>query len=235
MDITNFLTPKSKPFYDLVISIVEKLEEYQQKVDLWKIPDGLECNIVIFGGFIRDLILHYFEYQKDDNSEFNKPKDIDLWFHYKSPYDTQYHKFSHSMTSWERYLSALKKIMRHHSEYDVEDSLTGFIHSYEITDYCVLTMTIDNIRFDMCANINKYSGESFTTFKDLSDFTVNNLFIDTKGMMKKRINYANYTLDDCIDDIKHKKLHNIFIDPGNEYGVRFDAREKKMLSYGYTY
>ena len=238
MNINNFLTPKSKPFYDHIIGIIQKLNEYQQKVELWKLPDNLQCNIVIFGGFIRDLIRHYFEYQNNEDVEFIKPKDIDTWFHYKSPMDDEYHKFSHSMTSWIRYLRALNEIMRYNSEYDVNHYLSGYSFSVDITKYCVCTMEIDEINFDMCTDINNYSGKAFTTFKNLSDFTVNNLYIDINGQLNKRDDCSDYTLDICIDDIKNKKLHNIYIVPNEEeYSMInfFDKREKKMLEYGYVY
>ena len=233
MNINNFLTPKSKPFYDHIISIIEKLNEYQKNAELPH-RNGAECDIVIFGGFIRDLILHYFEYQKNQDIEFIKPKDIDTWFHYISIHDNEYRKFSHSMTSWQRYLSTIKKMIHEFSEYDIKNQM-GYTISYDLSNYCVYTMEIDGINFDMCANINNYSGNAFTTFKNLSDFTVNNLYIDTKGQLKKRIDCPDYTIDDCIEDIKNKKLHNIYVDLGKEYGVCFDKRKKKMLDYGYTY
>jgi hypothetical protein len=99
-------------------------------------------------------------------------------------------------------------------------------------------MEIDEINFDMCTNINNFSEKAYTTFKNLSDFTVNNLYIDINGQLNKRIDCSNYTLDDCIEDIKNKKLHNIYIVPNEEeYSMInfFDKREKKMLEYGYVY
>ena len=230
MNINTYLTPKSKPFYNHVIGIVEKLLECHQKIDLLKITQ-LECDIVIFGGFVRDLILHYFEYQNDENIEFIKPKDIDLWFHYNNPNG----KFTHSMTSWTHYIKQIKKTIDNCSEYSVNKKLECYSFSDDISKYCVIAMEIDNIKIDMCTNINHFSETSFTTFKDLSDFTVNNLYIDTQGQLNKRVERDNFTLNECIEDIHNKKLHNIYVNPGSDYGLRFDQREKKMLEYNYNY
>jgi DNA-binding FrmR family transcriptional regulator len=94
----------------------------------------------------------------------------------------------------------------------------------------------------MCTEIN-----NFSTFETLSDFSVNNLYIDIKGEIKKRVD-CDYTIDDIIEQIKNKKLINIVnktfvethldehIDFPGAYENRFkENREKKMIEYGFSY
>ena len=64
--IINYLTPKSSPYYEKVQMVVSKL------------ADIMEHPIVIYGGMVRDIITHYYEYQRDNSVEFIEPNDVDL-------------------------------------------------------------------------------------------------------------------------------------------------------------
>jgi len=50
----NFLTPKSSPYYERVQSIVNKM------------ANTIEYPIMIYGGMVRDMITHYYEYNFDN-------------------------------------------------------------------------------------------------------------------------------------------------------------------------
>lgn len=111
------------------------------------------------------------------------------------------------------------------------------------SDYGVINMTIDDIKFDMCTRIN-----GFTTFDTLTDFVCNNLYFDINGNIHIRVK-CDYSIEDIIEQIKNKKLINMlnkeFIqkecleywnpDDTDFYEKKWKYREDKMLSYGYNY
>lgn len=70
----NFLTPKSSPYYERVQSIVNKM------------ANTIEYPIMIYGGMVRDMITHYYEYNFDNNVEFTEPNDVDLHIMHPSEY-----------------------------------------------------------------------------------------------------------------------------------------------------
>jgi hypothetical protein len=113
VNIATYLTPESQPFFEHVMAIVKKMEEYYEKIDTHKNPTGTVCNIYIFGGFIRDLITHYFKYQQDNTTKFVEFKDIDLWFYYP---DKKNYGYKNSMTTWNWATNSLFKIMKYHKQ-----------------------------------------------------------------------------------------------------------------------
>ncbi len=148
-----YLTPKSKPYFDKISAIVKN------------ISNVLKSDIFIFGGCVRDLIQHYFEYITDNEVEFIEPKDVDIWV-----------SDDHSMRSWD---IAMKNLYKRKDEIAPESNFTfmgGAGGGTPFSDrevYSLVKIIIDNINFDMTTNVNDWS-----VYNDLSDFTVNNLSID---------------------------------------------------------
>ena len=213
-NVQTFLTEQTRPFYERVINIVKDLEEITH------------TKVVIFGGFIRNIIECYF-----NPSIVFKINDVDIWF-----------LNGHSLTTWERSVTHI------YNQINIcHNSSKKDFHHYGISehriDYGVIKMTIDDIKFDMCTRIN-----GFTTFDTLTDFVCNNLYIDINGNINIRVK-CEYPINDIIEQIKNKKLIAMldkeFIEtecltywnPNDKqfYEDKWKYREDKMLSYGYNY
>ncbi len=228
-NIKYYLTPKSKPYYTKVIEIVEYLKTiafYDKSSSFFGSSTKLEIHI--FGGFVRNIISHYFNPTED----FVPSADVDIWFDY-SQYRT------HSYNSWRRHCVKMFGDLK--QKYDVgnECLISNELGPRETYGLCKLT--IDGIKFDFNTDIN---GES--TYSSLADFSVNNLSINTEGNLSKRVNECcDYSLEELIEHIKDKKLINIldvkqvmkYIEWGylNEETrqIKFHQRITKMISYGY--
>ncbi len=230
-NIKQYLTPKSEIYYNKVISIIEYLKtiaffDNNSQINNYKVE------INIFGGFIRDIISHYF-YPDED---FIPSADVDMWFTYYCNDKI----LSYSQNMWNSLF--IKIINDLKMKYNVSKAITTY-ESVPRETYGVCKATIDNIQFDFNTDINGSS-----SYKTISDFTVNNLSIDMNGNILKRVNECcDFNVDDIIIHIKQKKLINIvnpkIIEKYIEQGLStkeiqellINRREQKMKKYGYKY
>ena len=228
LNINSFLTNSdAKAFYEKVLSITRDIEE---------ITKG---RVLIFGGLLRRIIETHF----NPDLKFETP-DVDIWINRIFPEDSfydVYREFGYSHTSWdrERKLIFTEIAKKHKTD---ENYLVYPEFGYRI-NYGVCTMVIDDIKFDMCTNINL-----FTTFTKLSDYSCNNLYTDTvTGTLAMRVK-TQYDINDCIEHIRNKKLYEIYDEDfitnelinycpnhASYYDEKKKYRKEKMLSYGYSY
>jgi hypothetical protein len=226
INISTFLTENSTSYYRKVIDIINSLS---QSTSIYY--DGKCPNIYIFGGFIRNLIEHYYL----NDTYFSTPNDIDIWFDYS---DISYRR-THSYTSWSKELTIMLENIK--NKYNLIEFVQPKIYGIHLT-YGLSTIKIDDITFDLCTKVNHFS-----TFNTLCDFTCNNLYIDLNGNLHKKIDCL-YTIQDSIEHIKNKKLINIINqdiinklakkdeDENNElYNEYMKRRETKMLTMNYSY
>ena len=210
-----YLTPKSKPYFDKINLIVKNISKI------------IESDIFIYGGFVRDLIRHYFEYNSDNMTDFIEPKDVDIWVASK-----------HSLRSWDYDVRNLYK-RKDELNITLMGGAGGGAPFSDREVYSLVKIIIDNINFDMNTNINDWS-----VYNDLSDFTVNNLSIDMNNNITQRTN-TKYTVEEVITHIKdksliccvnHEKLHryiHFFCDETKRYKLALMTRLEKMENKGY--
>jgi hypothetical protein len=221
INIKQFLTPKSEIYYTKVMNIIEDMTRKELYQSVFK---SIELNIYIYGGFIREIISHYFH----PENEFIPSADVDLWFSF---YDSNKSEYSYPYSIWVNNCSKLIKSLG--ETHDISKSVTS--NKIKTTEtYSIYNITIDEIDFDF--NVNTCFCSSYKT---ISDFTVNNLTMDTNGNIYKRITeYCDFDISEIITHIKEKKLIKM-INPEmikTEYTTcRFIKREQKMMNYGYTY
>lgn len=240
-NIKFFITEKSKPYYNKVINIVENFENFinesnPPKPGYWSLKT--KCNI--FGGFIRNIIEHYFEFQEKPDSEFRTPKDIDVWFNKFHINENMERSYCHSETTWNRDIKLLVDKLNE-KYYPTKHPIISYPDICARINYGVKLVNIENIDFDLCTEINW-----FQTFNCLCDYTCNNLYIDIKGNLNYKTN-TKYSISDSIYHIQKRLLIKITdlefinrmkdIDEFSEeyYQEKDEKREKKMLSYGYNY
>ena len=146
--------------------------------------------------------------------------DIDLWI-----------DAAHSETSWSRAICHLRgacNFMLSSMEY----------YNNRSVDYGLYRTVIDGLRFDISAPIN-----GFNIFKNLSDFTCNNLYCTVDGVLNVRYRCA-YSLVDHIEHIRQRRLVDItnwkfiehvqkYLFPNTDYYAKMAYRRDKMLAYGY--
>ena len=216
-NIKDFLTPKSEKYYTEVLNIVRELEEKS------KINDK-NTYISIYGGFIRNIILHYFEYQQNNEVNFTPSKDVDIWFHHNK----------NTWISFNTFLRRMNTIIDSMKEFNFVCDKQNIVDK-NIINYRIQKYIINDIHFDVCSNIN-----NFSTFDTLSDFSVNNIFIDINGVLNKRVNCI-YSLEQCINHIQNREIHVIVddlfiknnIDNFDNHDNYMQLRKLKMNSYGY--
>ena len=228
LNINSFLTNSdAKEFYEKVLSITHDIEE---------ITKG---RVLIFGGLLRRIIETHF----NPDLKFETP-DVDIWINRifpEDPFYDVYREFGHSHTSWDRERRRIfTEISKKHT---TDKDFIVYPQFGHRINYGVCTMTIDDIKFDMCTNINL-----FTTFTKLSDYSCNNLYTDTiTGNLAMRVK-TQYNIDDCIKHIRDKKLYEIYDEDfitnhlinyypkhASYYDEKKKYRKEKMLSYGYSY
>lgn len=234
-NIKLYLTEDTRPLYEKIINIIKELE------------DITHTRVVVFGGFVRRIFENYFNCQKEKDYESFTTPDVDIWF-LNGPCNKNCHlphtfwerPRGHSTSTWQ-YTS--EKIFKELSKKHKVDN-KEFIHLPNIKgiNYSVVSMTIDDIKFDMCTSINK-----FTTFDIISDFVCNNLYFDNTGKVFIRVK-CDYSIEEIIEQIKNKKLIDIInkdffdyefpscwaLNP-NFYEEKWEYRKNKMFGYGYNY
>lgn len=225
-NIKQYLTPKSEIYYNKVMSIIE----YLKTIAFFDNNNKVEINI--FGGFIREIISHYFHPDED----FVPSTDVDIWFkHYNKGLELSY-----SQNIWNSLF--IKMINDLNIKYNISKAFASR-ETVPRETYGVCKATIDGINFDFNTDINGSS-----SYKTISDFTINNLAIDINGNILKRVNECcNFNVGDIIGHIKEKKLINIvnpkviekYIKQGwstkEIQDLLITKREQKMINYGYTY
>jgi len=175
VNIKDFLTEETEKIYNEVIDIVKFLESVTK------------ININIFGGFIRDIICHYY----NPTEEF-KYSDIDIWLMHGRI----------SLNSWKyRVENIVEKIKEKYSK--IEEFGT-YCYTFSARDnYGLLKIIINDIKFDISTNINYDS-----LFNNLCDFSVNNLYINSDGEIFTRTE-TKYNVNETIVHVKEKKIYDI--------------------------
>jgi hypothetical protein len=170
-----FLEQSQRAFYEKVISLCGELEECSN------------MKVVIFGGFVRDLI----------NGEIDRNRDVDLWFFPEENYISQ--------TKWKRKLTSIQdKMIALNHVYENPPRISQENYNPDVgIHYCQYKRIIDGIKFDFCTDINNSA-----MFKDISDFSVNNLYMSLNGEIKTRCD-TEFDVNDVIKHIKEKKLYDI--------------------------
>ena len=216
----NFLTPKSSPYYEKVQMIVSKL------------ADIMEYPIIIYGGMVRDLITHYYEYNFDNSVEFIEPNDVDLHIMCPSKYKIlNYFSMNH-------YNYLIKKLWDNKM---VHKDITDYVNIYR-ENYSLVKFVIDDIKFDISADINHWC-----IYDDITDYSVNCLNVDRNNMIGVR--GINMDVDMILTHIKNKELHHVldrkklqrYIDYYGKdestiqhYESKIVERQQKMLGKGFN-
>ena len=207
-NIKNFLTEKSRPYYNKVQDILNTMQ---------KTP-GQQFQLYVFGGFLRDIICQYY----NPDTKFS-PKDIDVWIEYTDGKAVSLHRWGYYKSK-----EIIENLEQNHT---VEKKVQSRVKSL----YGLVRITVDSIQFDITTNINRRKD---APFYNLTDFTVNNLYMDMDGNIFKRIDgdWCPYTKNQIMLHIKHKKLVDMPF-TYNDYicSDTFDSREFKMIQYGYRY
>lgn len=216
-NINYYLTNNTKEIYKLIIDICKNIENISNS------------KIYIFGGFIRNLIENY--HNPESKFKFN---DIDIWF-----YQSRYDNLNNSFTRWK--INVLRNIVpKLRNIYKISDQVICYSSECPRELYGLYKVNINDINFDFSTNIN-----SENQYKKLSDYTVNNLTMDTEGNLYTRID-TQYTIDNIIEHIKNKKLIKIinsnviddyihYLNDNKEYYIKkMNEREQKMINYGYN-
>ena len=247
--INIFLTPYSRPYYEKVITILQMLQDalnsqtgiYKDHKDIDQMDYPFvvyeeesranKVEILIFGGFLRNLLEHYYS----GETENHPPKDVDIFI-----------KFNQelvripSQTTWIRNIVPfIKESLAGKFEISNTCILITRKHDHE---YCAAKMVIDGIHFDISSHINDW--DISPRFDKLTDYTVNNLVCSLDSILQTRVKIDEYDLTKTLDHIRHKKLISILNESTLGWLYRnFDAvtveeylkeRLAKMLAYGYT-
>jgi len=235
VNINSFLTDYSRPYYDKILNIIETIKASMR--EYYDIKDNIITpEVYIFGGFVRRLIEHYYDYQNslksDTKINFTTNFDIDIWF-----------DFSNWWRKYQSYFIWSKEVKHIYSKINDKYKNTKILSYPEFGSrlvYGLYTIYIEDIKFDMCTNINH-----FETFSTLCDFTCNNLYIDLNGNIYIKTK-SSYSIQDCFEHIKNKILINIinqniindmaeYSGDRNYYTEKILYREQKMLNDGYRY
>ena len=248
-NISNFLTPYSCPYYEKVITILQMLQDalnsqtgiYKDHKDIDQMDYPFvvyeeesranKVEILIFGGFLRNLLEHFYSCE----TKYNPPKDIDIFIRFNTHLVR-----TPSQTSWiQNIIPFIKTSLS--EKYDLSYTNILVNHYYDY-DYCLTRMIIDGIHFDISSHIN--DNRECPRFDELTDYTVNNLLCNLQGNLQTRVKIAKYDIALTMEHIRHMKLISILnqstlqwlscsvsIISCEEY---LKDRLAKMLAYGYT-
>ena len=270
IDIATYLTPASRAYYDKVLAIITHLEtainsvkaEHQPGATSEKAgdedwPDYIisqakypfaiysretndnhnNADIYIFGGFLRNIMEHHHSSAR----EFTPPKDVDIFIRFD-----ELHVPTPSQTTWwQRFVPFFISTLS--QKYKV-CKLPAKHNSYSDYDYCLTSLIVDDIKFDITSHINDFHGKC-PRFEELTDYTVNNLMLDTSGKLQTRVKLDDYDLAISLEHIRirqlvfinNEKVYKWLIGMYNDeeckaaYDEYMSARKTKMLSYGYTF
>ena len=226
--------------YNKIINICKTIEQLLT-------TDRVMAKVYIFGGFVRDTIHKYFVNPTIvvDNENINMFNDIDIWVFFVPTYDC---KLCLSPNKWNKIIVSMVNHMEMFNVQFMEKSYSerlGFVKNNVINYPCVKLM-IDGIKFDLCTNLYSYD-----TFKTMSDFTVNNLYIDLDGNIYSRSGSPNNVQialnhiflskiesNICVADwATHIKVWNNYsYDIPNEFVMQhMGYRFQKLISRGFVY
>lgn len=178
-DITKYLTPKSTPYYEKVKSTITEL------YDIIKYP------IIIYGGMVRDIIAHYYEYNIDNMVEFIEPNDVDI--HISCP--SKYKFLDHfSMNHYNNLMHTLSKSKI------IEKDMTDYKNINQ-DNYTLNKYIINGIKFDISANVNHWCIYNDITDYSVNCLTINNNIIEVRGI--------DMDVDTILGHIEKKELHNV--------------------------
>ena len=218
--IINYLTPRSAPYYERVRMVVDKLISV------------FEYNVVIYGGMVRDIISHYYEYQVDNMVEFIEPKDVDLHINTEGRPNSCWDYFSMN-----HYNYLMKKLWDNKM---VELDKTDYRTIYQ-DNYTLVKFVIDGISFDISANVNHWC-----VYDDITDYSVNCLNVNSNNIIGVR--GIDMDVGTILNHIENKMLYNVldkkklqrYIDYYNNdvsvvqyYEDKIIERHSKMLDKGY--
>lgn len=227
-NIQDYLTPKSRPHFEYVNKL---LKQMLAAGDLRN-----NKSAAVFGGYVLNLIEHAFAYRANPKSTtYTPPKDIDVWL----KYDSSQGSTEFSKTRMQRLFQ--QNIIPYLEE--AGHTTSWNTHQEHQLSYSVHNLVVDGeFQFDFSGNA--YGSSSFS---NLGDFTVNNLFYDVyTGNLSMRI-ATEYTLRDIISDhIRNRKLVpmlrcdrlcNIINTKTNYdwYHAKLQTREQKTQAKGYAY
>lgn len=208
--INEYLTCASKPHFDKIMSIVRFIKTCFDELDTKDVSHNKIKSIYVFGGFIRDLISHHF----DGSDSFEITGDVDVWL-----------KFNHGCISFSRREHMMKILYQQLIENKFNTKIIMRMDGLEPEnmEYIAKGFLINGIKFDICANINNR-----IQFRSLSDFSVNNLYINQDGNVHSRVK-TRFTVPQIIKHIKMKYLINIT--GGEEIST---YRMDKVIRKGYA-
>lgn len=197
-------------------------------------PEYRNADIYIFGGFLRNIMEHYY----NQSAEFTITNDVDIFIRFDG-----YYVRTPSQTSW--YEDFIPFFMTAFGD-EHTVSHPAVKHSrHRDYDYCLTRLVIDGIKFDITSHINDFHPKC-PRFDELSDYTVNNLMTDTNGNLQTRVKIDDYDFPICLGDIQakrlvfinnskvFKKLIGSYPDTDTIYQQYMEDRKQKMLGYGYT-
>jgi hypothetical protein len=211
VSITAFLTDKSKPIYQKVIHIVEKIELV------------LNCKVSIFGGFIRNIIEHYHK----PSSEF-KFNDVDIWIFFdnkliqsKQSFRNLINNGAYKINSKAKYSGDALETGSASNYNSFKNDIEGIIFDFNCNypneptlSYDFLTdFTVNNLSMEINGQLN---------MRIKVDYTIENIIEHIKQKLLIEIQ--------TIDKLKQFKYFN-----KDNLTEKLKLRTEKMLSYGYIF
>lgn len=211
----DYLTPKSSSYYERI------------RTEVSRISKTIGFPIVIYGGMVRDMIIHYYEYQNNNMIDFIEPNDVDL--HIMS--SSKDHIFSMNHYNY------MMKILWDNKM--IEKDETDYITIYK-ENYSLVKFVINGIKFDISANINNWC-----IYNDIADYSINCLTIIDNILGVRAI---DMDVNEIITHIEKKELHCVldkkniqrYIDYWKEnenviqhYDNKMIERHQKMINKGF--
>jgi hypothetical protein len=149
------------------------------------------------------------------------PKDVDIWFKYRRTITNEIFR-----------ANFLEMVIMLDNKYST-------ICNDSETDYNTYSLIIEGIRFDFCCNT--FNNKSFN---ELADFSVNNLYMLTDGVLQVRVP-CEYNVEQIISHIRQRKLLYIinsevvqsdsyWNDSNQLYWQNVEKKLLKMTGYGYN-
>lgn len=230
--------PEVTTYYQKIQSILETIQGHLQ--DAFKMPDAqvkelkeqgkfmeewtgrfAKSSMIIFGGFVRDII-------QGIPANKLKEKDVDVLVEEIS--NISHERLAYIVRYLKEYLTMYKSV-------DVDWDHNVFFE--DISHYGLVKLKIDGIRFDLSFDVNCHG-----RFDRMHDFACNSLFFDIPdGILATR--YRPLSVKECIDDIRNLRLrdmskcteyaYNGYSEKSLDiYRQQMIKRKRKMLSYGYS-
>lgn len=217
MSIRDYITDHNiSCHYDKILKILNTIrDEFNKNPHL-----GFTIDLLIFGGFVRDIV------QKIPYEELLK-KDVDVYVSFRF-IDDRWYLNSYGFIDMIR---KIRKILGIVYSTDISNELTynrlPKEDPYSFANYSVLKFIIDGIHFDLACDLS-----GVNRFESVLDFRCNALYfcIDT-GKVEARSNFC--TLEECIQDIKDRRLVSFVGKERNHIKQDLDYRLKKMNDNGY--